>query len=341
MQTEATPAQADVSELDLVKRCQAGDTEAFDELVTRYRTRIFGMIYNMVHNEQDAWDLTQDSFVKAWKSIKRFRGRSSFYTWIYRIVMNVTIDWLRKKQVRGVGAEFDDAIQAKQIDPASRTAPKADALPYEIMQRSETRTRIDNAIAQLSPEHRAVILMKEIEEMQYHEIAEKWTAWLDGQLTGKELIEFEASLPDKAAAKLEKLEAKKLGALLKRELGAQMMANEEFFSHQLRERIARENVEPFREQAADVSTWWTIRRLFWTGTASLALFLVFAVFVMREKNPAEQSQYLSQILNARVDPVVSPNATISMFEAKGDRVTVLWTEGLQSLPADYAAKYPL
>ena len=64
---------------------------------------------------------------------------------------------------------------------------------------------------------------------------EKWTAWLDGQLTGKELIEFEASLPDKAAAKLEKREAKKLGALLKRELGAHMMANEEFFSHQLRE----------------------------------------------------------------------------------------------------------
>jgi RNA polymerase sigma-70 factor (ECF subfamily) len=172
MQTEATLAQADVSETDLVKRCQAGDTEAFDQLVTRYRTRIFAMIYNMVHNEQDAWDLAQDSFVKAWKSIRRFRGRSSFYTWIYRIVMNVTIDWLRKKQVKGVGAEFDAAIQAKQIDPASRTAPKADALPYEIMQRSETRTRIDNAISQLSPEHRAVILMKEIEEMQYHEIAE-------------------------------------------------------------------------------------------------------------------------------------------------------------------------
>ena len=113
MQTEATLAQADVSELDLVKRCQAGDTEAFDELVTRYRTRVFSMIYNMVHSEQDAWDLAQDSFVKAWKSIKRFRGRSSFYTWIYRIVMNVTIDWLRKKQVKGAGAEFDDAIQLK------------------------------------------------------------------------------------------------------------------------------------------------------------------------------------------------------------------------------------
>jgi RNA polymerase sigma-70 factor (ECF subfamily) len=172
MQTEATLAQADVSELDLVKRCQAGDTEAFDELVSRYRTRVFGMIYNMVHSEQDAWDLAQDSFVKAWKSIKRFRGQSSFYTWIYRIVMNVTIDWVRKKQIKGGGAEFDDAIQLKEIDPASKTVPKADALPYEKMERSEVRARIDRAIAQLSPEHRAVILMKEIEEMQYHEIAE-------------------------------------------------------------------------------------------------------------------------------------------------------------------------
>jgi RNA polymerase sigma-70 factor (ECF subfamily) len=172
MQTEATLAQPDVSELDLVKRCQAGETEAFDELVTRYRTRIFGMIYNMVHNEQDAWDLAQDSFVKAWKSIKRFRGKSSFYTWMYRIVMNVTIDWLRKKQIKGAGTEFDDAVQLKEIDPAARTAPKSEELPYERMERGEVRTQINNAIAQLTPEHRAVILMKETEGMQYHEIAE-------------------------------------------------------------------------------------------------------------------------------------------------------------------------
>lgn len=172
METETTPAEADVSELDLVKQCQAGQTEAFDQLVTRYRTRVFAMIYNMVHNEQDAWDLAQDSFLKAWKSIKRFQGKSSFYTWIYRIVMNVTIDWLRKKQVKGTGAEFDDAIQLKEIDPASRTVPKADALPHERMEQNEIRARIDAAIAQLSPEHRAVILMKETEDMQYHEIAE-------------------------------------------------------------------------------------------------------------------------------------------------------------------------
>src|SRR5437588_10742555 len=100
MGTETTPAQADVSELDLIKRCQAGQTEAFDQLVTRYRTRVFAMIYNMVHNEQDAWDLAQESFVKAWRSIGRFRGRSSFYTWTNRSVMTVTIELLRKGQIK-------------------------------------------------------------------------------------------------------------------------------------------------------------------------------------------------------------------------------------------------
>ena len=169
---------------------------------------------------------------------------------------------------------------------------------------------------------------------------EKWTAWLDGQLTGRELQEFEASLPDKAAAEDEKADARKLRDLLKRELGAQLLTNEEFFSHQLRERIARENGEASRTDSrrGRGSAWWTIPRMLWTGTLSLAIFLVCTVLVMQEKKPAEESQYLTQILNARVDPVVSPNATVSMFEVKQDRVTVLWTEGLQSLPADYAAK---
>jgi hypothetical protein len=164
---------------------------------------------------------------------------------------------------------------------------------------------------------------------------EKWTAWLDGQLGGRELVEFEASLPDRAAAEAEKRDAKKLGALLKRELGAGALTNEEFFSHQLRERIARESATQDRHHG---STWWTVPRMVWAGATSLALFVIFSVVVVRDKNPAEQSQYLSQILNARVDPAVSPNANITMFEAQGERVTVLWTEGLQSLPADYAAK---
>lgn len=165
---------------------------------------------------------------------------------------------------------------------------------------------------------------------------EKWTAWLDGELSGKELAEFEASLPDRPAAEAEKLDAQKLGVLLKQELGADALSNEEFFSHQIRERIARENTPPVRPR--ERSTWWTVPRLALTGAVSMALFVICALFVMRDKNPAEQSQYLTQILNARVDPAVSPNASISMFETKEDKVTVLWVEGLQSLPADYAAK---
>jgi anti-sigma factor RsiW len=170
---------------------------------------------------------------------------------------------------------------------------------------------------------------------------EKWTAWLDGQLSGGELSEFEASLPDKAAADAEKADAKKLGELLKRELGVQSLTNEEFFSHQLRDKIERERGEASRASVgrrSESSSWWTIPRLLWTSAVSLALFLVCTVLVMRNQNPTEESQYLTQILNARVDPVVSPNATVSIFEVKQDRVTVLWTEGLQSLPVDYAAK---
>jgi hypothetical protein len=170
---------------------------------------------------------------------------------------------------------------------------------------------------------------------------EKWTAWLDGQLSGRELSEFEASLPDKAAAEAEKADAGKLRQLLKRELGARTVTNEEFFSHQIHERIAQESgdVSPTSERRRiERSTWWSIPRLLSAGTVSLAVFLVCTFLLMHEKKPTEESQYLTQILNARVDPVISPNATVSIFEVKQDRVTVLWTEGLQSLPADYAAK---
>jgi hypothetical protein len=169
---------------------------------------------------------------------------------------------------------------------------------------------------------------------------EKWTAWLDGELSGDELAEFEASLPDKEAAEAEKRDALKLGAFLKEQLQGRTMGNEEFFHHQLRERIERDSrvAEGANENADSARPWWPLGRLVWVGATSLALFCVCTFFVMREKGPADQSQYLSQILNARVDPAVSPNATISMFETKEDKVTVLWVDGLQSLPSEYATK---
>jgi hypothetical protein len=165
---------------------------------------------------------------------------------------------------------------------------------------------------------------------------EKWTAWLDGQLSGKELTDFEASLPDLAEAEAEKRDALKLGAFLKKQISAQALSNEEFFNHQIREIIARDA----EDRPSTRSTWWTVPRLVWAGATALALFLVTTVFVIREQTPTEQSEYLTQILNYRVDPTVSPNANVYMFEKGNDdtKVTVLWTEGLQTLPADYAAK---
>jgi hypothetical protein len=168
---------------------------------------------------------------------------------------------------------------------------------------------------------------------------EKWTAWLDGKLSATELAEFEASLPDKAAAEAEKRDAHKLGAFLKEQLQGRAMGNEEFFHHQLRERIAGDARAVSVPETGDAKpALWPIGRLVWVGATSLAIFCVCTFFVMREKGPSDQSQYLTQILNARVDPAVSPNATISMFESGEGKVTVLWVDGLQSLPSEYATK---
>ena len=146
-------------DLELTRRSQAGDTEAFGELVTKYRAKILGMLYGMVRDENDAWDLAQKGFLQAWRSIHRFEGRSSFYTWLYRLTVNLAIESLRRKG-RREEVELDDAI------PCSLPSPRAN---YRL---TEIRQHINAALAQLTPEHRAVIVLKEIEDLQYHEIAE-------------------------------------------------------------------------------------------------------------------------------------------------------------------------
>ena len=129
------------------------------------------MIYQMVRNEEDAWDLTQDGFVRAWRSMPNFRGQSSFFTWLYRIMTNVTLDWLRRKRIES-GQEFDDTIGLAGIAPGAVTAPQAVAEPAVRLADQEIRARIDAAIAKLSDEHRAVIVMRELDGMEYHEIAD-------------------------------------------------------------------------------------------------------------------------------------------------------------------------
>ena len=159
-------------EPELIARSQSGDTAAFNELVTRYRQRAFAMIYQMVRNEEDAWDLAQDGLLKAWRNIRLFRGDAQFFTWLYRILMNVTIDWLRRKQVKGE-TEFDDTVGLHSIEPASATTPRSDLAPALRLADKEIRARIDTAIARLSPEHREVIVLREIDGLEYQEIADR------------------------------------------------------------------------------------------------------------------------------------------------------------------------
>jgi RNA polymerase sigma-70 factor (ECF subfamily) len=155
----------------LVARCQRGEVAAFDQLITRYRQRCFAMIYQMVRNEDDAWDLAQEGFVRAWRSLASFRGQSSFFTWLYRVMTNVSLDWLRKKRIQG-GQEFDDTIGLRHIEPGAATVPNAVMQPAEKLADAEIRQRIDGAISRLSDEHRTVIVMRELEGMEYQEIAD-------------------------------------------------------------------------------------------------------------------------------------------------------------------------
>jgi hypothetical protein len=169
---------------------------------------------------------------------------------------------------------------------------------------------------------------------------ENLNAWLEGRLTGEELAQFEASLPEISEAELTKQEDRQLTALLKEHISAPAMTNQEFFNHQLLSEIERDMPATAEHEFAEPrQSWWSISRLVWTGAASLAIFVVCTFFVVQQESPTSQSSYLTQITNARItDPAASPDATITMFESKEEKATVLWVEGLQSLPSEYAAK---
>lgn len=155
---------------ELVRRAQGGDARAFDQLVTRYRGKVYGMCHHLVQNDQDAWDLAQEAFIKAWRALPSFKLDSSFYTWLYRIAHNCSYDWLRKRRIVGDG-EFDDELQ-RTVAAGAEAVPKGAARPDHAMRNKELGRRIMDAIAQLTPDHRAVILLREVEGLSYEEIAE-------------------------------------------------------------------------------------------------------------------------------------------------------------------------
>jgi RNA polymerase sigma-70 factor (ECF subfamily) len=156
----------------LVLRAQAGDPAAFDALVTRHRGRIFAMIRQMTKNEADAWDLSQEVFIKAWKALPRFEVKALFSTWLYRIAHNAVYDWARRKRPEAGGELNEEIFSSGSIDPASRTTPETAARPDEALSRDELRLKIEAALDQLSPPHREAVILKDVQGLAYKEIAE-------------------------------------------------------------------------------------------------------------------------------------------------------------------------
>jgi RNA polymerase sigma-70 factor (ECF subfamily) len=161
-----------VSDDSLVKRAQQGDLKAYDELVTRHRGKVFAMIRNMVHNEADAWDLSQDVFIKAWHALGGFEAKAKFSTWLFRISHNVVYDSLRKRKIQGEGELNDEIFNSSRIDPSSMTTPSVADRPDHAMAHDELRRKIERALAQLSPDHREVVLLKDVQGFAYKEIAD-------------------------------------------------------------------------------------------------------------------------------------------------------------------------
>jgi len=154
-------------ETDLLARARTGDTGAFDEIITLHRQRVFAIAYQILRNEDDAMDVAQETFIKAWHSLGKFDGRHPLGTWLHRIATNASIDVVRRRQVRPqCGLEGDLAV-----DAASRTTPSCPPAPGVGMDLRELRSRLDRALASLSAEHRTVIVLREVEELSYEEIA--------------------------------------------------------------------------------------------------------------------------------------------------------------------------
>lgn len=154
----------------LVKAAQKGDMEAFEELVSRHRDKIYARAFSMLRNEDDAVDLSQEAWVKGWQRLIQFQGEASFATWMTRIVINLCLDQLRKqKRVRNESIDQMD----EEIGGVERQLPVVNPNPTEGLERGELRQRIDKALAQLSYEHRTVLILHEFEELEYKLIAKK------------------------------------------------------------------------------------------------------------------------------------------------------------------------
>jgi RNA polymerase sigma-70 factor (ECF subfamily) len=158
------------SDWDLVQGARGGDREAFRELVERYQRKIAALALGMLRNREDALDIVQETFTKAYQNLDRFKGDSGFYTWIYRIAFNLCVDHQRResKEPRTT-LEGDDRGEGHMVAmPGGESRDQ----PFERARDAEIGRRVREAIDELTPDHRAVILLREVEGLSYAEISE-------------------------------------------------------------------------------------------------------------------------------------------------------------------------
>jgi len=150
----------------LIAACLQGDTAAFGDLVRRYQDRLYHTVYRLVDNAEDAQDVVQETFLNAYQSLDRFKGDSLFFTWLYRIAVNTAISFKRKKRVV---ARIDGGKGELGIEPADSSELNR---PGHALEQAEQERRVKQALARLSPEHRAVLVMKDMEGQKYENMAE-------------------------------------------------------------------------------------------------------------------------------------------------------------------------
>ena len=157
-------------EKELIERAQRGDIHAFDHLMTEVQGRIYGLLYNMTSSKEDAEDLLQEVFLKAFQSLPKFRGHSSFYTWVYRIAVNRAINYVKKRKKRQ-GLSLDDMDLGIERDPALVQMANVDTPEREIRLK-ELQENLNEALQTLSEKHRTVVIMHDIQGLPHHEIAD-------------------------------------------------------------------------------------------------------------------------------------------------------------------------
>lgn len=153
----------------LVARAREGDTSAFDTLILKYGDKLYGLVYNMTSHKEDAHDLLQEIFLRAYQSLGRFRGNSTFYTWIYRIAVNQTLNFLKKRN-RRTDLSLNDLDSSAQQDPALIDTTQQDDRERQT-QLNELQTKLNEAMMKLSDPHRMVVTMFDIQGMSHAEIA--------------------------------------------------------------------------------------------------------------------------------------------------------------------------